>query len=167
MYNIGEDDDLIQLTQIPQPDPLRPYPSIFTDGDRLFLAYYLAGEAGSENPVPISGIDAVASAALFSFNYTRMHMFGLPNDESLDQHPLSSRGLRGHGAFEVKNSSWVRRLEKTNKNYRQHAPERYDSLRHFIFTFHDNTFECLAEDYTLSIETESITNLMQKAADTR
>jgi len=30
----------------------------------------------------------------------------------------------------------------------RHSPARYSALRHFIFTFHDSTFECVAEGVT-------------------
>lgn len=167
MYTISEDDDLIQLTQIPEPDTKHPFSTIFTDGNRLFLAYYLdqVGKESDDSAIELSDRTVVAPAALFSFSYTRVHTFGLPNDEVLDEHPLSSRGLHAHGAFEVKNSSWVQRIEKANRGYRDHEPERFEVLRHFIFTFHDNTFECLAEDYTVLLHKESITNIMRSVTE--
>lgn len=169
MYTIGEEDNLIQLTQIPEPDTEWPQTTIFTDGNRLFLAYYLKQNASvPEEPIVLlSDRNAVAPSALISFIYTRIHMFGLPNGEALDEHPLSSRGLKVHGAFEVENSSWTRSLEETNIGYREHEPEHFEVLRHFIFTFRDNTFECLAEDYGVSLHKESITTLMRVAIDKR
>ncbi len=48
--------------------------------------------------------------------------------------PLAARGLKKDGAFEVKDSSWVR-----------------DSFggkgKHYVFTFKDALFECVAEGF--------------------
>jgi hypothetical protein len=162
MYTISEDDDLIQLIQIPAPDAQRPLPTVLLLGDQLLLAYYLDQTSGgsSAGATALSDATTVAPCALFSFTYTRIHFFGLPNDEALNAHPLSGRGLKAHSAFEVKNSSWVYQLEKMTPRYREHDQERFEALRHFIFTFHDSTFECLAEDYHLSVHNESIANIM-------
>ena len=78
--------------------------------------------------------------------------FGYPNDEALRGHPLWKRGLRHYGVFEVLSSSWVR--EKTEQN-RVSFPKTPDSKqRHFIFTFHDSTFECIADDIHPLLSTE-------------
>jgi hypothetical protein len=58
---------------------------------------------------------------------------------------LASRGLGYYGIFEVVGSSWVRELEEMNRVHPNHNPRRFDKLRHFIFMFHDNTFEVIAE----------------------
>jgi hypothetical protein len=49
------------------------------------------------------------------------------------RHPLHARGVDIYGAFEVRDSSWIREL-------RQIAGSRIEG-RHFILTFHDITFE--------------------------
>jgi hypothetical protein len=74
--------------------------------------------------------------------------FGPPNEEAFSGHPLAARGLYPFGAFEVLNSSWVRSLEKMNSVHRYHRKERFDALRHFVLTFHDSTFECVAKGYS-------------------
>ena len=79
--------------------------------------------------------------------------FGYPNDEALPGHPLSSLGLRSYKSYEVLNSPWLRTIAIQNKkcfpNY-DYAKGR----RHFIFTFHDSTFECIGEDLKLTISQE-------------
>ena len=37
-------------------------------------------------------------------------------------------------------------VERINSVHNGHRPERYDKLMHFIFTFHDSMFECVARD---------------------
>jgi hypothetical protein len=68
-------------------------------------------------------------------------------------HPLASRGLQAYSAFEVRNSSWIRQLERMNSVHPQHNPARYSMLHHYVFAFHDSTFECVARDFSLSLHT--------------
>jgi len=68
--------------------------------------------------------------------------FGYPNDEALGGHPLYESGLQHYGVFEVYGSSWPSELEARNRRV---FPDSHSfDYRHFIFTFHDSTFECLA-----------------------
>ncbi len=78
------------------------------------------------------------------FDSPRAHDLGGPNDEALHGHPLFERGLDAYGIYEVLGSSWIRAMERMNSVHPRHRPERFASLRHFIFTFHDVTFECVA-----------------------
>lgn len=87
-------------------------------------------------------------AELVVLKFTRVcaHFFGPPNDEALAGHPLAPRGLLPYRTFEVIDSSWIRALERMNRVHPLHNKERFGRrLRHPIFTFHDNTFECVAE----------------------
>jgi hypothetical protein len=59
---------------------------------------------------------------------------GYPNDEGLEEHPLSEHGLTAYGSFEVVNSQWIKEVASG-----------FAGARHFIFTFHDSTFECIAK----------------------
>jgi hypothetical protein len=74
------------------------------------------------------------------------HYFGPPSDETFGSHPLAARGLHSFGVFEVLNSSWVRALERVNSIHPRHerVRHRYNLMKHFVFAFHDSTFECVA-----------------------
>ncbi len=79
--------------------------------------------------------------------------FGYPNDEALSGHPLYGRGLGFYGIYEVLDSSWVARLDAQNRGaFPDLAPP---PKRHFIITFHDETFESLADDLTARIASGS------------
>jgi hypothetical protein len=83
---------------------------------------------------------------------TLLTKFGLPNDEALPGHPLYNRGLRYYSIAEVLNSSWAREAEERN---RISFPEALPwSARHFIFTFHDSSFECLARELKIELTQE-------------
>lgn len=83
-----------------------------------------------------------------------------PNDEAFEGHPLASRGLKPYSVFEVKNSSWIRRLERMNSVHRCHRPEGYKMLRHFVFAFHDTTFECVAQGFEWTVHEGIATEIL-------
>jgi len=72
--------------------------------------------------------------------------FGYPNDEALGSHPLYASGLRQYAVFEVIDSSWKRGVIEQNLRSFPVNPPHYESLRHFVVTFQDSTFECLAQE---------------------
>lgn len=98
--------------------------------------------------------------ALIEFKRYRSYKFGSPNDKALSGHPLYSRGLRAYGAFEVNGSSWIRELERMNSVHPRHSSERFKVLHHYVFTFHDSTFECVAEGYEIAQREQSVLALM-------
>src|SRR5437868_4888104 len=71
--------------------------------------------------------------------------FGHPNDEARPGHPLYHHGLNrgGYGIYEVLNSSWIAEMMKINSV--QFPDTKWPHLRHFIFSFHESTLECITE----------------------
>ena len=87
--------------------------------------------------------------AIVDFRRPRAHLLGPPNDEAFGSHPLAPYGLRPYAAFEIQHSSWIRSLERANRIHPAHQSDRFATLRHFIFAFHDSVFECVAESYVI------------------
>ena len=84
-----------------------------------------------------------AGYAIIEFPLCQWNTFGYPNDEAIEGHPMYGKGFDAYGAFEVFNSPWARRMTEQN---RVSFPDTEDSTwRHLIFSFHESTFECLAE----------------------
>jgi hypothetical protein len=48
----------------------------------------------------------------------------------------------------VVNSEWITAQERINSVHRRHRGGWHERLTHYVFSFHDETFECLAEGYT-------------------
>jgi hypothetical protein len=94
---------------------------------------------------PSHDASSQVNCAFVRFHHVRLHLFGAPNDETLAGHALWGRGLRHYGVYQIKHSSLVRRLERMNAVHPQHRATAFDRLQHYIFTFHDSTFECVAE----------------------
>ena len=121
-YPVDQRDSVVALAELPTPTAGAGEPTLLANEDTLQIAYYVYG-----------GDDAVA---LVVFSGLEAHYFGPPHVDAVDRHPLHSRGVDIYGAFEVHDSSWIREL-------RQISGRRIEG-RHFIITFHDITFECIA-----------------------
>jgi hypothetical protein len=77
-------------------------------------------------------------------------MFGAPNDETFEGHPLHGSGFEPSRAMRVVNSLWIAQLEKMNSVHQYHDSSRYAVVEHFVFPFHDTTFECAARSFKAS-----------------
>jgi dienelactone hydrolase len=101
--------------------------------------------------VRVVGPESEEPAAIVFFPSFTAFTFGGPKDEALHGHPLHGRGLEPYGAFEVKRSTWISELEQMNSVHERHDPRRYARLRHFVFTFHDTPFECVAQAFDVYV----------------
>jgi len=131
---------------------------------RLYLAYYLQNTPADWDGTSIKVMSEDTGGepvALVSFTHVYAHMFGPPNDEAFEGHPLASRGLRPYSVSEVRDSSWIRHLERMNSMHEYHRPERFAVYHHFVFAFHDTTFECVAESFSFSVHTGSVAQVLQ------
>jgi hypothetical protein len=93
-----------------------------------------------------------AGTAVVEFKRCIATRFGMPNDEALQGHPLYPKGLKAYGCFEVIGSTWKKRLELDD----QLAFPDFEGwdVRHFAFTFHDSSFECLSETISAKLRQE-------------
>ena len=119
------------LNDWPQPEAGAPEPQIFADDTNFVLRYFTANE----------------KIAVIVFPMVNIFKFGSPNDEALGGHPLYKNGLKFYSVHEVKNSTWVQELEKQNSVHPQHDKQSFlKDKKHYIFTFHDSTLECVATE---------------------
>lgn len=166
MYSVDSKDTVVELTDAPQSSIGAPCPMILAGEHHLHLAYYLEDKSPDWDgaTVRVVGEDATGErVALVEFTHAYAHMFGPPNDEAFDGHPLASRGLGPYRVHEVRNSSWVRRLERMNSVHPCHLAERFSRYRHFIFAFHDTTFECIAESFSFRVHNGSVADILNRA----
>jgi hypothetical protein len=97
-----------------------------------------------------------------------LHLFGQLNEDAagmltsetftLVGHPLAGRGLFQYGVFRVDHSSLVRHLEQVNSAhpYQYHDQPKFDGLTHYVFTFYDSTFECVAASLEATVENSGL-----------
>lgn len=103
-------------------------------------------------PDPSVEEDSMESAAILQFHRPLMHLLGPANDEALRGHPLWRRGLDYYSAYQVEHSSLLRRVAVMNYVHPRNEPAVFDSFHHYIVTFQDSAFECLAPSYSASLE---------------
>lgn len=143
-----------------------PLPHLVVNDYKTFLIFLVArpdpwdrSYATMKNPV--SG--AAEPLALVEFATCASAKLGAPNDEVLTGHPLDGRGLDPYTAQVVRNSRWLAELEKINSVHRQYSPELWRKLNHYVFWFHDTTFECVAESYKVELYLGSFADLLARA----
>lgn len=150
MYVIDGRDRVIELNGLPPSNAGAPCPVILAAEHFLVVAFFLQDTPADWDgtSVRVLGPDSPGEpAAVVRFEQPYAHFFGPPNDEAFSGHPLAKRGLHPYGAFEVLDSSWIRALERMNSVHPYHRPERFAEFRHFVLSFHDSTFECVARSY--------------------
>lgn len=74
---------------------------------------------------------------------------GVPNDEVFHGHPLHGKGLVAYSPLRVLNSTWIKELEAINSVHMQFSADFWNTLSHYIFGFHECTFECVAQSFVV------------------
>ena len=159
MYEVDEKDRVVPLESVPQSSVGAPLPLILADENRVALAYYVQSRNSEWDGRSTRILDPVTSnepLALIQFRSCAAHMLGPPNDEAFEGHPLAKRGLSPYRAFRIEGSSWIRKLERMNSVHPEHRPERFWKLQHFIFAFHDTTFECICSEFGVTMSQGSL-----------
>ncbi len=139
MHEIDGKDRAVPLDSVPPPEAGDPLPVVLAKDGAVILSYV----AGRELTI------------IASFPVCHEHRFRGCDAAKLRAHPLSERGLKAHGAFEVRDSSWVREIE---------ARDGPGKRQHFVFTFRDSVFECVATDVGIEMirEDDDTVKLMSK-----
>lgn len=133
-----QEDRIVLLDSVPHPAEDAAEPFIVASDRRVILAYPIA-EAAFEQFGPFDPDDDPFCAVIFPD--TVFHRLGPPGDGDLEIHPLASQGLTGYSVHEVLDSSLAAELAEVA------SPGR--AQRHFIITFQQSTFECVASDFTV------------------
>jgi len=89
--------------------------------------------------------------AIVEFEWCYAHKFGGPNDEVAAGHTLYGRGLQWYRAHEVINSRWLAAEQAINRVHSGYRPESWTKRKHYLLTFHDECFECLADGYKVQL----------------
>jgi len=86
--------------------------------------------------------------AIVEFQRCLLTRFGHPNDEA--RWGIPKYAGSSYGIYEVKDSSWIKEVVAANRHSFPATPDDY-VRRHFLFAFHDSTFECLADDLSIKV----------------
>jgi len=115
-----------------------PCPLIIANDNHLLVAFL--GDLGTFEKEPV---------ICLNFSMPTKHRFGFPGDETVVWHPYYQLGLRAGGFYELENSDWIAELQEIDRLHRQHNPASWTNKKHYILTFKDSLFECVAESYTM------------------
>jgi hypothetical protein len=162
VYEVDRKDRVVEIADAPQSSVGAPLPVVVAAEGRLLLAYLAEVHDPAWDGTTVRVVDAQSDEPVVrvDFAWPKAHMLGPPNDEAFGGHPLAARGLRPYGVFRVERSSWIRKLERMNPAHPYHDAESFDQLSHFVFAFHDSTFECVAR----SFNTEVVSGPLKAAA---
>lgn len=143
-----------------------PLPHIIRSDDKTFLTFYIdipdPNWDGTCVTVKDPGDGSIESLALVEFYQCVSAKLGAPNDEVFSGHPLYGKGLEGYTAQVVQNSRWIAELEAINQVHDYYKPDFWRTLKHYVFWFHDSTFECIAKSYNVEIFHESMSDLLAR-----
>jgi len=148
------DEYAVSTDLFPPCDAGAPLPHVIADGHRTFLTYLVAVHDpnwdGTYVTVKNSASGAVESVAVVEFRSCRAFTLGPPNDEALSGHRLWGKGLEFYTPHVVENSRWLTELEQRNRVHAHHSPSLFAGLVHYVFTFHDETFECITGSHEVT-----------------
>lgn len=143
-----------------------PIPHIISNGYKTFLTFYVHDPDpdwdGTYTHVVDPGDNNPAHLALVEFHGCISVKMGSPNDEVLHGHPLYGKGLVPYSAQTVENSVWLDELENINKAHPYYESTRWRNRKHYVLWFHDDTFECIAESFTVEVFYESMADLLAR-----
>jgi hypothetical protein len=131
-----------------------PSPLVISNDTELYVLFYAdkadwSGQLHERNDVYDKGI------VLLKFIGSVKHVFGIPSNETIQGHPYYKLGLRSFGFFEVKNSPLIKELQNIQKVHPSYNPSKWELYKHFIISFHDNMFECVAREFEIREENVS------------
>lgn len=128
-----------------------PEPILIANGNFLSLSFYIESD------------DEKTCTLLFrNYNYFRL---GMPGNETLYGHPYKNLGLESHSFFELRDSDLIKNLRNISSVHPRHNPNNWLDMKHFILTFHDNMFECVAQDFEIKEGNASIYNQLSVTLD--
>lgn len=145
-----------------------PLPQLLVNDQRALLLFYVKVPDPSWDGTYATIKDPASaqreSLALVAFKRCHAAKLGAPNDEVFHGHPLAGKGLEAYRAQQVMSSRWIAELQRINSVHRGYRPETWGACNHYIFWFHDTTFECIAEGFEVELHACSMSELLATAS---
>jgi hypothetical protein len=129
-----------------------PEPQLLANGHGAYLLFSLADRDPDPDATRVRIVDPAVDESeplgVVAFHGVREVKLGGPNDEAIEGHRLHGKGLHVYAAHQVVNSRWIAEAERVNSVHSNHRAGWHDRLNHYVFCFHDETFECIAQGFT-------------------
>ena len=113
----------------------------------------MVGDGSSIQVMTPDSNDEIGIVEFINCTATKM---GDPNDEVFHGHPLHGHGFTAYRPMKVENSSWISELAAINSVHHYFNPKTWENTNHYIFGFHDTTFECVADSFSVKTSSQSI-----------
>ena len=152
LFGLSDETKLRKLMDVPQSSIGAPIPMLVSGEHSLSLVFYLQAYDPDWDGTTVRLVgqnSSDESVCVVRFERPYAHMFGPPNEEAIDGHPLYKVGLKPFDAVEVIGSEWIEELCTRNSVHPYHSDDAFADFHHYIFTFHDTTFEAIASGYTV------------------
>lgn len=123
-----------------------PSPRIISSDNELLVAFNV--DKNSMGMECINSDDLFDTVVLgLKFSICLKYTFGIPGNETISGHPYYSLGLECCAFYEMENSDWIEQLKNIDRVHPSYNIEKWNNFKHYIITFHDNMFECVAKGY--------------------
>lgn len=149
--------ELIEIKGLFEMDYGAPSPTILSNDNELFIGFYADKKSTSIIPQERNNIFDTGVFAL-KFNRYLKYTFGIPGNETIHGHPYSKFGMKSCSFYELLNSNLIKSLQDIEEIHPNYNPEKWKMYKHYILTFHDNMFECIAQDFEIREENISLYN---------
>jgi len=134
-----------------------PLPHLLQSDYQAFLVFLIGSPmAGDGSSIQVMTSDSNDEIGIVEFIHCAATKMGDPNDEVFHGHPLDGHGLRAYKPMKVENSSWITELAAINSVHDCYDPKTWEDKNHYIFGFHDTTFECVADSFSVRTSSKSI-----------
>jgi hypothetical protein len=144
-----------------------PLPQLLVNDYRAFLLFYVKtvdpSWDGTYVTVKDPGSGQSEPLALVELKRCIAAKLGSPNDEVFHGHPLAGKGLESYTAQLVRGSRWISEIQKINSVHAGYRPDAWQKYNHYVFWFHDTTFECIAESFAVELRDCSMAELLAEA----
>jgi hypothetical protein len=149
--------ELIEINGLFEMDCGSPSPTILSNDNELFIAFYADKKGNFFEPTERNTIYDTGIFALKFKRYLK-YSFGLPGNESLDGHPYKKLGIKSYSFYELEDSDLIKELQNIEKVHPYYDSAKWKMYKHYIITFHDNMFECVAQGFEIREENASLYN---------
>lgn len=151
--------ELIEIKDLFYIDNGAPAPTVISNDNELIIIFYsanrnLLSDIQERNTIYDEGV------VVLKFKVYLKYSFGIPSNETLQGHPYYQLGMRSYAFYEVKNSNLIEDIDHIQKIHPYYDPLKLKDYKHYLLTFHDSMFECVAKDF----EVENIHTSMYKQA---
>lgn len=145
---------LVEIKGLFEMDYGAPSPMVISNDSELFVSFYANKTSGQipqeRNIVYDTGIVVLKFKTFLKFN------FGMPGTETIHGHPYHKLGLRSCSFYEMLDSDLMKELQKIDQVHPYYNSEKWKDFKHYILTFHDNMFECIAKEFEVNETNESV-----------